>query len=94
MDTAGITHVTPQRLAAILDKLGLSRGGFALLLGATRKSGENWTADDATVPPIVATIAELLDRRPEVLTVLKEINPDLPPTRRRVVKQIVRSAKR
>lgn len=78
--------MTPQRLVSILDKLGLSRGGFALLLGATRKSGENWTADKAKVPPPVATMAELLDRRPEVLTVLQEINPDVPPTRRRAQK--------
>jgi hypothetical protein len=74
--------MTPQRLGAILDRLGLSRGGFALLLRSTRKSGENWTAEGAKVPGPVATVAELLDRRPEVLTVLQEINP-VPPTRRR-----------
>ena len=72
-----------KRLVSIQEKLGLSRGGFALLLGATRKSGENWTTPAAKVPPPVATMAELLDRRPEVLTVLREINPDVPPKRRR-----------
>jgi DNA-binding transcriptional regulator YiaG len=72
-----------KRLVSILENLGLSRGGFALLLGATRKSGENWTAPGAKVPPPVATVAELLDRRPEVLTILREINPDVPPARKR-----------
>lgn len=75
--------MTPKRLVEILDRLGLSRGGFALLLGASRRSGENWTDPAAKVPPPVATMAELLDRRPEVLTVLREINPDVPPKRRR-----------
>lgn len=73
--------MTPKRLSEIIDRLGLSRGGFALLLGATRKSGENWTESGRKVPPVVATVAELLDRRPEMLTILRDINPDVPKTR-------------
>jgi hypothetical protein len=75
--------MSPKRLVEILDRLGLSRGGFGLLLGASRRSGENWTDPGGKVPPPVATVAELLDRRPEVLTVLREINPDVPPVRKR-----------
>lgn len=78
--------LTPNRLQQILDRLGLSRGGFALLLGATRKSGENWTEPGRKVPPMVGTIAELLDRRPELVGVLREINPDVPPRRARAKK--------
>lgn len=73
--------MTPKRLQEIIDRLGLSRGGFALTLGSTRKSGENWTEPGRKVPPPVATIAELLDRRPELVSLLREINPDVP-TRR------------
>jgi hypothetical protein len=35
---------------------------------------------------MVATIAELLDRRPELIGVLREINPDVPPRRVRAKK--------
>lgn len=73
--------LSPKRLLEILDRLGLSRGGFALLLGATRKSGENWTEPGRRVPGPVAAIAELLDRRPEMLAVLREINPEVPQKR-------------
>lgn len=78
--------MTPKTLVEILDKLGLSRGGFALLLGAARRSGENWTEPGRNVPPVVATVAELLDRRPELIGLLREINPDVPPRRVRAKK--------
>jgi len=64
--------MTPKELREILAKLRLSRGGFGLLLGATRRSGEKWT-DDATkqVPGPVATIAWLLSQRPELVQIVK-----------------------
>lgn len=75
--------MSPKELRLILDRLGLSRGGFALLLGSTRRSGELWTTEGNKVPPPVATIAELLSRRPEMLGVLREINPGVPPKAKR-----------
>jgi len=64
--------MTPDQLRAILDELGISRGGFGLLLGATRRSGENWTDDNTReVPGPVATIAWLLKERPELVPLLK-----------------------
>jgi hypothetical protein len=63
--------MTPKQLRTILDELEISRGGFGLLLGATRRSGENWTDDSTTeVPGPVATVAWLLKERPELLQLL------------------------
>lgn len=66
----------PKELVAILDGLGISRGGFGLMLGATRRSGENWTDPEKTkkVPGPVATMARLLQMRPELVQLLREIN--------------------
>lgn len=64
----------PKELVAILDGLGISRGGFGLMLGATRRSGENWTDPDKKVPGPVATMARLLQMRPELVQLLREIN--------------------
>lgn len=66
----------PDELRAILKELGISRGGFGLLLGATRRSGENWTDPEKTteVPGPVATIAWLLKKRPELVQLLKQRN--------------------
>jgi len=64
--------MTPRQLRAILDELGISRGGFGLLLGATRRSGENWTDDSMKeVPGPVATVAWLLKERPDLMQLLK-----------------------
>lgn len=65
--------MTPKELQSIINELGVSRGKFGLLLGATRRSGENWT-DPGTksVPGPVATIARLLKKRPELLKVLED----------------------
>lgn len=66
--------MTPSELRHIIDDLGLSRGGFGLLLGATRRSGENWTDPDTkAVPGPVATMAELLRQRPELVAVVRAI---------------------
>lgn len=64
--------MTPKQLRTVLAELDVSRGGFGLLLGATRRSGENWT-DDSTneVPGPVATVAWLLKERPELLVLLQ-----------------------
>ena len=64
--------MTPKQLRSILSELGISRGGFGLLLGATRRSGENWTDDKSKgVPGPVATIAQLLKERPELVQLLE-----------------------
>lgn len=67
--------MTPKELQRIIDQLGISRGRFGLLLGATRRSGENWTDEDAgkSVPGPVATMAELLRQRPELVAVIEQI---------------------
>lgn len=63
--------MTPKQLRAILDDLEISRGGFGLLLGATRRSGENWTDDNTKeVPGPVATVAWLLKERPDLVELL------------------------
>jgi len=66
--------MTPIELRKILAKLGISRGKFGLMLGATRRSGENWTDPDRCnhVPGPIATIARLLDRRPELLPLIND----------------------
>lgn len=67
--------MTPIELQQILDRLGVSRGRFGLILGATRRSGENWTdAERGAVPGPIATIARLLDMRPELLPIVESIN--------------------
>lgn len=64
--------MTPKQLRSILSELGISRGGFGLLLGATRRSGENWTDDESKkVPGPVATMAQLLKERPELIHLLE-----------------------
>lgn len=67
--------MTPDELRAILKELKISRGGFGLLLGATRRSGENWTDPEKTkeVPGPVATIALMLKGAPFLLTHLEQI---------------------
>lgn len=63
--------MTPKQLRSILEDLGISRGGFGLMLGATRRSGENWTDDSSkAVPGPVATIARLLSERPELVQLI------------------------
>ncbi len=62
----------PAELRGILADLKMSRGGFGILLGASRRSGEMWTDDETKkVPGPVATVARLLQARPELLTLLK-----------------------
>lgn len=63
--------MTPKDLQKIIDELGVSRGKFGLMLGATRRSGENWTDPDSRkVPGPVATLARLLKERPELVHLL------------------------
>jgi hypothetical protein len=65
--------MTAKQLRSLLNELGISRGGFGLMLGATRRSGENWTDPEKTdeVPGPVATVAWLLKERPELIHLLK-----------------------
>lgn len=70
-----ILRMTPKELQRALDELGISRGGFGLMLGATRRSGENWTdPETGKVPGPVATMAELLLQRPELVALVQQIN--------------------
>jgi DNA-binding transcriptional regulator YiaG len=67
--------MSPKELQQILDRLNVSRGKFGLILGATRRSGENWTDPDrGPVPGPVATIAQLLDTLPALLPIVEGIN--------------------
>jgi len=63
--------MTPGNLKVLLQQLDLGQAEFALLLGASPRSGQYWTS--RVVPPIVATIAELLKRRPELLQDVRAI---------------------
>lgn len=66
--------MSPKELQSILDRLKISRGGFGLLLQSTRRSGENWTDPSRKdVPGPVATIARLLDKRPEMVQIVREL---------------------
>ena len=70
----------PVELRTILKKLNLSRGGFAILLGMSRRAGEMWASDETErVPGVVATWARLLDSRPELVTWLTEHRRQHPP---------------
>ena len=63
--------MTPKELQQIIDELGVSRGKFGVMLGATRRSGENWTDPNTkSVPGPVATLARLLKDRPELVQLL------------------------
>lgn len=64
--------MTPKELQQIIDELHVSRGRFGLLLGATRRSGENWTDPERKVPGPVATLARLLKKRPELMKLLED----------------------
>lgn len=69
--------MSPKELQQILNRLGVSRGKFGMMLGATRRSGENWTDPDrGPVPGPVATMAHLLDMRPELLPIVEQINQE------------------
>jgi DNA-binding transcriptional regulator YiaG len=61
--------MTTAELRAILKRAALTQEGFAALLGASDRSGQRWATQ--TVPPPVATLAWLLDTRPELLPVLQ-----------------------
>ena len=77
--------MSPKELQQILDRLDVSRGKFGQILGATRRSGENWTDPDrGSVPGPVATVAYLLDKRPELLPIIEGINPVLSVRKRKV----------
>jgi transcriptional regulator with XRE-family HTH domain len=61
--------MTTDELRAILKRLRLNQEEFGELLGAHPRSGQNWATK--SVPPPVATLAWLLDTRPELLPVLQ-----------------------
>jgi transcriptional regulator with XRE-family HTH domain len=62
-------HMTTTELRTILKRLRLNQEEFGELLGAHPRSGQNWSTK--SVPPPVATLAWLLDTRPELLPVLQ-----------------------
>lgn len=64
--------MTAEELREILRKLHLAQIEFALLLGAAPRAGQYWCAGRPISGP-VATMARLLDRRPELVEVVREI---------------------
>lgn len=63
--------MTPDEYREALKRHGLTQIRFAQLLGAKPRTGQYWAT--VAVPPAVATIVELLDRRPALLPVIEQI---------------------
>lgn len=63
--------MTPDQYREALKRHGLTQIEFATLLGAKPRTGQYWA--QVAVPPPVATIIELIDRRPELLPVIEQI---------------------
>lgn len=63
--------MTPDDYRQFLRSHGLTQLEFARLLGNSARSGQYWASE--SVPPYVATVVELIKRRPETLDRLREI---------------------
>jgi hypothetical protein len=68
----------PVELKQILHQLGLGREEFGRLLAVPPRTAYHWCSErtlhkDKFVPPTVGVIAHLLQRRPELVEVLREM---------------------
>jgi hypothetical protein len=68
----------PGELKQILQKLELGREEFGQLLAVPARTAYHWCSErtlrnDKFVPPTVGVIAHLLQRRPELVGVLREM---------------------
>lgn len=68
-----VTMGTKEYRAAI-KALGFTQVGFAEFLGAKPRTGQYWAT--VAVPPAVAFIVRLFQRRPELRDVAEEINAE------------------
>lgn len=59
----------PAEYRKALDRLEYTQEGFAELIGATPRTGQNWAT--VSVPPAVQTLVKLLLARPELIAVLE-----------------------
>lgn len=66
-----MNDVTATQYREFLARHKLTQVEFAELFGASGRTGQNWAA--GSIPPPVATMIALIDRRPEMLGVLREI---------------------
>ncbi len=63
--------MTPTEYKQFLRRHGLAQHEFAALLGNSRRTGQSWADEGPT--SAAATMARLIDRRPELLEVVREI---------------------
>lgn len=63
--------MTPEQYRAFLDAKGLTQEGFAVLLGASGRTGQRWA--NVAVPPPVDMVVRLLLERPELLDVVQRL---------------------
>lgn len=66
--------LTPEKFKQFLRRHGFTQEEFGVLLGHGARTGQYWAAQSR--PASVETLAELIDRRPEVVDVLREIAAD------------------
>lgn len=55
--------MTPSEFRAAIKELGYTQEGFAVAVGAGRRSGQRWATEH--VPPVVATVVRLMQERRE-----------------------------
>lgn len=67
-----MTSMTPDEFREALKRHELTQVGFAQLVGAHPRSGQYWST--TAVHPAVATIMRMLDKRPELIHVLREVS--------------------
>lgn len=65
-----------------LQSLGMTQEGFAVLVGATPRTGRKWALGEARVPGAVVLLLWVFQKYPDILTKLRGMPPL--PTRARV----------
>jgi DNA-binding transcriptional regulator YiaG len=73
--------MTSDEYRAALEKLSLTQVGFALMVGASARTGQKWALGEARIPGCVILLLQLLLERPELREVIARLGK--PPTRRR-----------
>jgi DNA-binding transcriptional regulator YiaG len=66
--------MTPDELRQALRELGMTQEGFAEMLGHAPRTGQYWAS--TSVPPSVATLMKLLQKRPELVDVVQSIKDE------------------
>ncbi|MGE0700371.1 MAG: hypothetical protein AB7O57_14835 [Hyphomicrobiaceae bacterium] len=66
---------------AKLAALGFPQERFAVVVGASPRTGQKWALGETRIPGCVALLLRLLELRPELVSVVNSMTP--PPTRAR-----------